>query len=206
MRNSATYAMASSCLVLTGLIALPNAIAQFHTLQTKFTDDKKFTTTSNQQQSDNTKSVPKMAAATGTLSNIGIWQIEPDNGNSRFTARLLGNNYLSNSSGFYRPELTLSCDSGRAKISFTAFEVLGTEHTNMTMQFDMQPGKSLEWNLHNNYEGAYITASKPLLNKLSRSEQLQINYRPFGSDEYRSVDFSLGASSDVTKKMKRQCA
>lgn len=206
MRNSATYALASSCLVLTGLIALPNAINQFNSIQNKLVPGTKVATIPQAQRTDDTREVPAIAAATDALSNIGIWQMEATDDNNKFKARLQGNHYQSTSEGFYRPTLTLSCDGGGAKISFAAHEVLGTEHTRLTLQFDKQPKKTRDWNLFDDYRSAYITASKPLLNKLSRSEQLQISYRPFGSDESRSIDFSLGDSSGVTRKLQRKCA
>jgi len=206
IRTSATYALALSCLLLTGIIALPNATAQLRSIQKELLQDRTFAATIPDRDTTATTEVsdlPQMAAATDVLSNIGVWQLEES---GKFKARLQGNTYQSTSAGLYRPTLTLSCDSGGKKISFAAYEVLGTEHTHLTLQFDKKPQKSREWKLHDDYRSAYIAVSQTLLSKLSTSEQLRISYRPFGADTVRSINFSLGDGSDITRKMRRQCA
>jgi len=208
LRATATFSLALLCLLLTGVIALPNAMNQFQHLTQEQGPDGVVAENEHLEANNPSLNTPSMAAAMTNeeeLSNIGIWLIEQETGADEFHARLLGNNYQSTSEGFYRPILSLSCNSGQATISFEAYEVLGTENTQLTLHFDTRTKEQSEWHLQGDYRSAYTTASKPLLNKLSRSETLQISYRPFGSDENRSVDFDLGQSSAVTSKLGRQC-
>lgn len=208
-RLVATYGLATACLLITGYIALPAATTQLGASPS--VDDLPDITMNGQAVAvaEQSANIPKIAAARTTaksLSNTGVWQIYPDNAEHSFKARLLGNYYQNTSEGYYRPTLTLTCDSGHATISFNAFEVLGTESASLTLLFDTRPEQSFNWRLQSNYRHAYSAASKPLLKNLSRSNSLQISYRPFGSEDERSIEFDLGKSASITSQLSRQCA
>jgi hypothetical protein len=215
----ASYGLATACLVITAYIALPKAKTRLDTLNNN--GEIQHVLAANEPA---TYSGGDTAAATGSdgltetlqiaaakphhtsLSNIGVWQVYPDEGEYSFKAKLLGNHYQNTSEGYYRPTLTLSCDSGHAIISFDAFEVLGTESASLTLLFDTRPEQSFNWRLQGDYRRAFSAASKPLLKNLSRSRSLQISYRPFGSEKERSIDFDLGKSSTITSQLNKQCA
>ncbi len=216
VRDTASYALASLCLVLAGLVALPKATDQIDAITQKMADDEKVAEADNENSSQPALAdvAPLVAAAhqstpaseaNSQLTNIGIWNVQAHTAGTDFQARLLGNTYKNTSEGYYRPVLILDCDRGQATIRFDAFEVLGTENTQLTLNFDSGPQETFNWKLHSDYRSAYTTASKTLLKKLSRSKQLQVGYRPFGSDLNRSIDFDLGDSSTVTSKLKRRC-
>lgn len=220
---AASYGLATACLLVTGFIALPTLKSQLNTPDNQ-SDDAQHTLAATKLESNSKDSAAAMSEAmseangpnatlriaaarshAGSLSNIGVWQVYPDKGDRSFKAQLLGNHYQNTSEGYYRPTLTLSCDSGHATISFDAFEVLGTESASLTLHFDTRPEQSFNWRLQSDYRRAYSAASKPLLNNLSRSNSLQISYRPFGSEEERSIDFDLGKSSTITSQLSKQC-
>lgn len=192
LRSGATYGLATLCVAITAYIAMPNAKRQIDT----------------QFDSELDNEAPSIAAASALprLSNIGVWLYNNDEDNHSFQARLQSNDYQATSEGYYRPTLSLSCDSGHATVSFNAYEVLGTEDTMLTLHFDTTPEESFHWALHGDYRSAYTPASKPLLKKLTVSEHLQIDYRPFGAEESRSIDFSLGKSAVATGKLRNRCA
>lgn len=191
LRSGATYGLATLCVVITAYIAMPNAKRQIDT-----------------QLDGQTTDAPEIAAASAlpSLSNIGVWLYDDEENSRHFQARLQSNNYQATSEGYYRPTLSLNCDSGHATVSFNAYEVLGTEDTMLTLNFDTTPEESYHWALNGDYRSAYTPASKPLLKKLTVSEHLQINYRPFGAAESRSIDFSLGKSAVATGKLQNRCA
>lgn len=211
-QTAARYSLASLCLLITGILSYPNAVNQLTLMRQNINAELVMASIAGDNSPPKnvvTVAEPRLAAATAdklTLTNVGIWQIESPGDDNIFQARLLGNTYQITSEGSYRPTLTLSCSGGQATINFNAFEVLGTEDARLALTFDTRPEQSSEWALHNDYRSAYKAASSPLLSQLSKSFHLQISYRPFGSSENRSIDFDLGKSSVVTKKLKRQCA
>jgi len=206
LRTTLTFTLASLCLIVTGLIAIPNALNQISTIQNSVVVNGHSDPSNNEDTLEST--VPQIAAAFDEqeLSSIGIWQIKSQHEEDEFHAHLKGNRFQNTSEGYYRPTLTLSCISGNPTISFEAFEVLGTEKTQLTLLFDARPQESYKWRLHSDYRSAYSTATNSLLSKLSKAEDLQISYLPFGSIERKSIEFTLGKSSVITRKLKRQCA
>lgn len=142
---------------------------------------------------------------TATVNNNNPQQValteKTDNG-----YRVKSTNFLSSgSNGQYRAQLDLSCINNKTALSLRSEDILGTQSSLVSMQFDDSGTTHEQWSIRDNYHRAYSPRPISTTKKILASDHLTLQFQPFGSDDKTIALFESSLFNSAVAAVRKQC-
>ncbi len=177
--------LACMCVVLTALIVNP-----------QWTDYLRFVQSS---QHTATSATTERVATQMAKQKLSLLQ-ETDNG---FT--LKSSNFVPGKNGNHRALLTIACTENRTSLSLSTDDVLGTSDSSITLHLNGNEKVDQIWKIDDQLHQARARSPISTLRRINSSENISVQYRPFGHDTDNKAQFDIESIRQATAIIRKRC-
>ena len=149
------------------------------------------------------------SSAAGNAPIPGTWRlnqvVNPETGALTLRLTTAAQNEIDSEAGPARPELSVLCENGKAKIALDWNIYLGQGNIRMRTDFDAIPHRVAVWSIADDFETVTSRGSDILLIKrMMRYDKLRADLTPFGGQPV-FAEFTTSGLGDAIEPLRSAC-